>query len=241
MKGDICSINGCNKTCRTGAICHNHQWRMRTHGSYDKPSRKRYGEICQVENCNRPRDGRHSICGLHRIRKERYGSYELPVKEKIILNTGIVKICKKHGELTEENAYRHPTYKGKYFSCKLCRRISEKEMHRRNPHRKCNKNFYYLRGTTIKISKKEYEEMSLSQGNVCKICRQLERMKSKDPKYWKREEGYQRRLVLDHEHGSNELRGLLCAKCNLMLGYAQDDTKILQSAIDYLNKHKETT
>lgn len=43
---------------------------------------------------------------------------------------------------------------------------------------------------------------------------------------------------VDHCHKSGEVRGLLCAKCNLLLGHAADDTRILESAIRYLNTHK---
>ncbi len=40
----------------------------------------------------------------------------------------------------------------------------------------------------------------------------------------------------DHDHKTNEKRGILCHKCNTGLGLLQDDIDILCSAIDYL-KH----
>jgi len=44
------------------------------------------------------------------------------------------------------------------------------------------------------------------------------------------------RLDRDHHHGSKRHRGLLCRRCNFVLGHVQDDTKILEAMINYLNK-----
>jgi len=50
------------------------------------------------------------------------------------------------------------------------------------------------------------------------------------------------RLVIDHDHkredeGVKCVRGILCHDCNLLLGYAEDNTAILQAAIDYLDNY----
>lgn len=41
-------------------------------------------------------------------------------------------------------------------------------------------------------------------------------------------------LAIDHPHGAQHLRGVLCRKCNLGLGLFRDDPLLLQSAITYL-------
>jgi hypothetical protein len=41
-------------------------------------------------------------------------------------------------------------------------------------------------------------------------------------------------LVVDHCHETNKVRGLLCAHCNSMLGYAKDEQGTLLSAAHYL-------
>lgn len=41
-------------------------------------------------------------------------------------------------------------------------------------------------------------------------------------------------LYIDHEHGTGQVRGWLCAKCNTGLGYLGDSTLLLQRALDYL-------
>jgi hypothetical protein len=43
-----------------------------------------------------------------------------------------------------------------------------------------------------------------------------------------------RRLSLDHDHATKELRGFICNRCNLLLGIAKDDPKILEQAAVYV-------
>jgi len=44
--------------------------------------------------------------------------------------------------------------------------------------------------------------------------------------------------MVDHDHKTGKVRGLLCSACNKMLGLAKDDTNILFRAIQYLEKGK---
>lgn len=46
------------------------------------------------------------------------------------------------------------------------------------------------------------------------------------------------RLHIDHCHDSLKVRGLLCSKCNTMLGLAGEDATVLRNAIAYLAKHR---
>jgi len=41
-------------------------------------------------------------------------------------------------------------------------------------------------------------------------------------------------LVVDHDHNTGKIRGMLCHNCNRALGLLHDDTNVLQKAIDYL-------
>lgn len=43
-------------------------------------------------------------------------------------------------------------------------------------------------------------------------------------------------LVVDHDHTTGKVRGLLCHNCNRALGLLQDNKSYLQSAINYLKK-----
>ena len=72
-----------------------------------------------------------------------------------------------------------------------------------------------------------YEELLVKQNECCAICGKLETaVRNGKPK----------QLCADHDHVTKEVRGLLCMKCNLGIGYLNDDVLLLESAISYLNK-----
>jgi hypothetical protein len=76
------------------------------------------------------------------------------------------------------------------------------------------------------ISLQNYKDKLKEQNNVCAICFKPE-LAARD-------------LAVDHCHTTGKIRGLLCTNCNKLLGHAKDNVEILQSAINYLNKHHST-
>lgn len=73
------------------------------------------------------------------------------------------------------------------------------------------------------ITHEDYERLLNQQEGLCAICRQPELV-------WGQ-------LAVDHDHTTNEVRGLLCHKCNPLLGYARDNIEILENAIKYLKEN----
>lgn len=67
--------------------------------------------------------------------------------------------------------------------------------------------------------------MYCQQGSKCKICgiHQDELIK---------------KLVVDHDHNTGIVRGLLCDKCNRGLGHFDDNINKLLNAIEYLKNNK---
>ena len=47
------------------------------------------------------------------------------------------------------------------------------------------------------------------------------------------------RLHVDHDHATNRYRGLLCQKCNSILGLADDNTEVLMGLIAYLLRNED--
>lgn len=88
-----------------------------------------------------------------------------------------------------------------------------------------------VRGWTLRskfdISLADYEQRLEEQGGVCAICRQPETGQSK-------ETGKSKRLSVDHNHASGQVRGLLCVNCNRALGYFKDSPERLKAALEYL-------
>jgi hypothetical protein len=74
------------------------------------------------------------------------------------------------------------------------------------------------------LSEGDYLELLYKCDNRCRICRSLP---NPDSKY--------KRLVVDHNHNTGRVRGLLCSKCNLALGNVRDSTEILSSCVQYLS------
>jgi len=75
------------------------------------------------------------------------------------------------------------------------------------------------------ISNKEYNDLLISQNNVCAICGGLSYTKRKT-------------LFVDHDHLNGNVRGLLCLECNHGIGIFKENIDLLQKAIKYINNQK---
>lgn len=79
------------------------------------------------------------------------------------------------------------------------------------------------------ITESQYTEMLNRQNGVCAVCKQPETLKYQDKP---------RRLSTDHDHQTGAIRGLLCNKCNYILGLAEDDSYRLHGLASYLENSK---
>ena len=81
-----------------------------------------------------------------------------------------------------------------------------------SPISKRNSNLKYRYG----ITEKDFDDMYSAQKGRCAICNE------KKP------------LVVDHDHDTGEVRGLLCNTCNSGMGKLMDNMLLLARALKYL-------
>lgn len=127
----------------------------------------------------------------------------------------VVKECTKCHKVLPLNAFHaHPKTKDRRQSwCKEC-----KKEYNRSVKVSSEKSAEYNRKALYGITEEEYQSLVVKQHGLCGIC-----SKAKP-------------LVVDHDHNTNDVRGLLCINCNVILGHAKDQVAVLKSAIVYLEQ-----
>ncbi len=73
-----------------------------------------------------------------------------------------------------------------------------------------------------------YEKMLVDQGGVCYLCHRSD-------------DGFGRRLHVDHCHDTGTVRKLLCQPCNTALGKFNHSPALLRAAALYLETHLSTS
>lgn len=71
------------------------------------------------------------------------------------------------------------------------------------------------------LTTEEFNKLRELQQDKCAICGRI------------------RKLCVDHNHKTKEVRGLLCRKCNSALGYLEDSEKLTLNLLGYIRKYKE--
>lgn len=139
-------------------------------------------------------------------------------------------VCKEE----KEDSEFYKSGKGLHHECKQCMKSrvrqvvdKEKRLEASRRWRENNKERSVESSRKVRYKKmyglsiEDYDKMVDEQGGCCKICK----THSLDLK---------ERLHVDHNHITGKIRGLLCRKCNLLLGHSEDDPEILLNAALYL-------
>lgn len=116
-------------------------------------------------------------------------------------------------------------------TCKVCVSAAAIAWREANPVKVLDAHFR----RTFGISYEQYVEMAAAQGGVCAICGEepTVEMGVKSGRHGRRAEP---RLVVDHNHMTGEVRGLLCHPCNVGIGMLKDDPDVLKKATRYLEE-----
>lgn len=146
--------------------------------------------------------------------------------------TKICTSCRIDKETTE--FYSHKWGKSGVASrCKKCRNSESAAYRKLNPEKMAaqarkwrnNNKKRHLNNVLMlkfKISVDAYERMYKEQNGCCAICESLSISG--------------RRMAVDHNHSTGEIRGLLCDKCNRGIGFLKDSIHNLQKAVNYLER-----
>ncbi len=79
----------------------------------------------------------------------------------------------------------------------------------------------------FKITLVQFNNLCKLQNDSCAICNKKEiECRNQRTKHYG--------LYVDHNHKTDEIRGLLCHNCNLIIGHAKDNISLLNNAIKYL-------
>ncbi len=128
-------------------------------------------------------------------------------------------VCKETKELTEFHKNK-TTPDGAAKRCKECSSRLSREYHEAN---KEKRRFDRYR-TKYGVEREHYELMHNRAEGRCELCGTAE------------EDLPKKQLCIDHNHETNEVRGLLCVNCNAGLGGLGDSVERLEKAITYLKE-----
>lgn len=138
------------------------------------------------------------------------------------------KICSKCKKAKEKKEFSARTARasGKASWCKGC--LNKWRTEHREKNRKKFQDYEFKRGLrrNYGLTVDQYNELLIRQNGCCACC-------------GKHESEFKRRLHVDHDHASGQVRALLCTECNPGLGYFKHSIKRLEMAIRYLNKFKK--
>ena len=178
-------------------------------------------------------DGRHfakGLCAYHYGRKQKGIPLDhVGPRERAARETEDTKVCAGCDELKPLDEFSRLKHgrKGRQGRCKPCTAVYSQRSNER-PEAKQRKREYKKseRGKEVerasRIRRFGEKGVELDQrrrdGALCEACEHPDRP-----------------TRLDHDHDTDEPRGLLCHNCNVALGLVNDDPTVLQGLIDYLN------
>lgn len=184
--------------------------------------------ICNAPFCSNQRHYNHAYCGKHRWEREKY-----KVKTyNELLPLWSIKRCHIHGLLRPDQCFK----KLKGFLCKDCNQEYQKKYFTPERNNHYNKKYFLTRKDTklqkrYGITLENYNSLLAKQNNCCAICS----ISIDDHQSLK---GSNKHFAVDHCHKSGRIRGLLCYKCNMGLGYFDDDPQKISQAHSYLTMQR---
>lgn len=137
--------------------------------------------------------------------------------------------CHRCETMKTKKDFSHFRHKNGRWYRNYCCRKCQTEMNKRSKEKNREKARRLQRLCHLRaqygIDDSRYQELLVQQYGVCAICKKPETRVIF---------GSLAQLAVDHNHETGSIRGLLCGRCNRMIGLAKDSPSILQAAIEYL-------
>ena len=152
----------------------------------------------------------------------------VPATEKQSKRCLYCGVVKPRSEFTVRESGAH---KGQMVAyCKPCTSHYAKELRERDATIYRRVTWPSKLKTLYGITVAEYEAMLTSQGGGCAICG------TKDPSLGNRQYKKRPREVfdVDHCHVTGKVRGLLCSRCNRLVGLTQNNPDVARKLMKYL-------
>lgn len=103
--------------------------------------------------------------------------------------------------------------------CKTCVDVRFKERRAANPERYARQSRRWSIRTKYGLTEEQFEALLMEQQYRCQVCRVK---LTKDI------------TNVDHDHATNQVRGLLCFNCNVAIGHFRDDPNLMEAAASYV-------
>lgn len=135
------------------------------------------------------------------------------------------KICTKCEECKPVKDYYKIGTRGNKVSswCKVCIKEQTKQYRLDNVDKKKISSRRYNLMRTYGLTEHQYDELLKKQNYCCAVC-------------GKHETEENRRLAVDHNHKTGEIRGLLCNYCNHRIVGKWTDGDLLRRVADYIEQ-----
>lgn len=223
-----CAADGCDRPDVARGLCSSHYSWHKRNGLLE--GFEKYPEICIVEGCDR-KSSYVGMCGTHYNRKIQKLDLEKPIRRKrtnaevLFRDENGNKNCYGCDQWLPESSFqqwpvgdsRFRMSDGFYPRCRACAS-------------------HLTRATRYGLGEDRLRGLYEAQNGLCAICAV----------------GLNSEYHVDHDHAccpytkaakaacGDCVRGLLCGKCNLLLGQADDSVEKLLSAVRYLKEWEES-
>lgn len=139
--------------------------------------------------------------------------------------------CARGHEFSQENTYLTPKGNKVCITCRNVRaKFYQRKRYRENPEKFAKQRNDYALWHKYGITSEQKEEMLQNQNYRCanKKCLADKPNAARSSTTW----------LVDHDHKTGKVRGLLCNTCNLTLGAFNDSVEKLEGLVEYLKEHQ---